>query len=98
MSKATVIRYRTKGPAETEENVRLIRAVFEQLASDGPAGAQYAVYQLGDGQDFMHVVTGDGSALSEVSAIKDFQRGIADRIAAPPTVTESTRLGEYPPA
>jgi hypothetical protein len=93
---AKVIRYRTRGPAETQENVRLIKAVFAQLDEIRPEGVRYAAYQLGDGQDFMHVVAaGDGSALSNLPAFKEFQENIADRITDRPQFTEATRLGAY---
>ena len=95
MSKATVIRYRTRGPAETEENVKLVKAVFAQLAEQRPEGVHYAAYQLGDGQDFMHVVTAEGDALTSLPAFKEFQSGIMDRIVDKPNVIEATRVGEY---
>lgn len=96
MSNVNVIRYRTRGPAETEENVRLIKAVFAQLAEVNPEGVRYAAYQLGDGHDFMHVVvTENGSALGDLPAFKEFQQNVADRITAPPEFTEATRLGAY---
>jgi hypothetical protein len=91
-----VIRYRTRGPAETEENVRLIKAVFSQLDEIRPEGVRYAAYQLGDGQDFMHVVAAeDGSELSNLPAFKEFQQDIADRIVDRPQFAEATRLGAY---
>lgn len=90
-----VIRYRTRGPAETEENVRLIKAVFAQLDEIRPEDVRYAAYQLGDGQDFMHVVAADGDALSNLPAFKEFQQNIADRIVDRPEFTDATRLGAY---
>jgi hypothetical protein len=92
-----VIRYRTRGPAETEDNVRLIKAVFTQLDEMHPEGVRYAAYQLGDGQDFMHVVSAeDGSALANLPAFKEFQQDIADRIVDTPQFNEWSRLGAYP--
>lgn len=96
MSKVNVIRYRTKGEAETKENVRLIKAVFAQLDEIRPEGVRYAAYQLGDGQDFMHVVvTENAEALGGLPAFKEFQRNVGDRVTAPPEFTEATRLGSF---
>lgn len=95
MSKANVIRYRTKGPREAEENVRLIEAVFAQLNETRPEGLRYSAFRMADGLSFMHVVVTDGDALANLPAFKEFQQDIADRLDGPPEFTETVHIGGY---
>ena len=48
-----VVRYRTKSD-RAEENERLIREVFAELAEEQPAGLRYAAFRLDDGVSFVH--------------------------------------------
>ena len=59
MSTVKVVRYRTK-PEHAEANAELVRAVFEELAANDPAGLRYATYRLDDGVTFVHVATIEG--------------------------------------
>ena len=52
MSRATVVRYTTR-PESADENERLIRAVFAQLAEQRPAGLRYSSIRLEDGVSFL---------------------------------------------
>ena len=52
MSRATVVRYTTR-PESADENERLIRAVFAQLAEQRPAGLRYSSIRLEDGGSFL---------------------------------------------
>jgi hypothetical protein len=96
MTVTRVIRYRTS--AETaEENVRLIEAVFTELAVLKPKGLQYSSYRLDDGVTFVHVVQteGDGNPLFSVAAFGAFQAGIGDRCVEGPVVADATTVGSY---
>ena len=56
MSKTLLVRYRTR-PECAEENARLIRDVFTELAQDRPADFSYRTNRLDDGVSFVHAVT-----------------------------------------
>ena len=59
MTVTKVIRYRTK-PESADENERLIREVFAELAKQNPDGLHYAAFRLDDGVSFLHVAVLDG--------------------------------------
>jgi hypothetical protein len=96
MTTTRVIRYRTR-PEAAEENARLVRAVFAELAESKPEGLRYSTYRLDDGVTFMHVVhtEGDGNPLPDIAAFAEFQRGIADRCVEGPVVADATVVGSY---
>ena len=58
MTTMKVIRYRTK-PEQGDENERLIREVFAELAQEGPEGLDYAAFRFDDGVSFVHVAVLD---------------------------------------
>lgn len=91
-----VVRYRTK-PEHAEENAELVRAVFQELATNGPAGLRYATYRLDDGVSFVHVATIEGEAnpLASSAAFSRFQHGIADRCEEGPVAMDATVVGSY---
>jgi hypothetical protein len=91
-----MIRYTVK-PDRAEENERLVRAVYEELARTEPDGLRYATYRLDDGVTFVHLAThADGrSPLSDVEAFKRFQQNISDRVEEGPVVTELSQVGSY---
>jgi hypothetical protein len=91
-----VIRYRTT-PEAAGRNRELIARVFAELAEHRPSGLHYTAYQLDDGISFIHVVSTDDGAepLTELAAFEEFQRGIADRLQAPPERTGATEIGSY---
>jgi hypothetical protein len=91
-----VIRYTTK-PECAEENERLIRAVFAELAKTKPEGMSYNAFRLGDGVSFLHVAVFDGeeNPLSASAAFGAFQSGIAERVTEGPTPSEATVVGSY---
>jgi len=95
--KRSLIRYRTK-PERTEENERLIQAVFAELHAKSPAGVRYAVVRLGDGNFFHLVATDSGEApnpITGLDAFKTFQGGVRDRCLEPPQSGEVTVVGNY---
>jgi hypothetical protein len=96
VSVTRVIRYRTR-PERAEENVRLIEAVFAELATDNPEGLHYTAFRLDDGVSFVHVVTidGDRNPLTASPAFAEFQAGIEDRCSEGPTPAEATVIGAY---
>jgi hypothetical protein len=87
----TLVRYTVK-PGREEENAKLVRAVYAELASLAPEGFRYATFR--DGREFVHVATGD-FALGSVAAFQRFQEGIAERCEAPPRVLRDAAVGSY---
>jgi len=75
-----VIRYKTK-PECIEENERLIRGVYAELATKQPDGLHYATFRLDDGVSFLHVAVLDGeeNPLTTSAAFAEFQSHINDR-------------------
>jgi|CZKW01.1.fsa_nt_gi hypothetical protein len=96
MRVAKVIRYKTK-PESADENDRLIRAVFAELATRSPDGLRYAAFRLDDGVTFLHVAVIEGAEnpLSASAAFGEFQSGIKDRCAEGPAPSDATVIGSY---
>ncbi|HEX4432886.1 MAG TPA: hypothetical protein VHZ96_26670 [Frankiaceae bacterium] len=96
MSNVKMIRYRTH-PEHAEENQRLIRAVFAELAEQRPGGVRYAAFRLEDGVSFVHLVALDGedNPLPSMPAFQEFQSGIGERVAEGPHPSEATEVGSY---
>jgi hypothetical protein len=95
MTTATVVRYRTK-PEHAEENERLIREVFAELAAARPDGLRYASFRI-DGESFLHVAITDGeqNPLTSSEAFAKFQEGIGDRCEEGPAVARGQLIGSY---
>ena len=96
MAISKIIRYTTK-PECADENERLIRAVFAELARDNPAGLRYNAFRLADKVSFVHVATldGDDNPLTRSAAFAEFQRGIKDRCDAGPAAADAETVGSY---
>ncbi len=96
MSVAKVVRYTTK-PEHAEENERLIRKVFAELAETEPAGVRYAAFRLDDGVSFVHVAVleGEQNPLTSSAAFGQFQSGIGERCAQGPLAADATVIGSY---
>ena len=77
-----VIRYTTR-PECADENERLVREVFAELAQENPAGLRYATFRLADGVSFVHVAVTDGdeNPLTSSPAFAAFQADIGQRCA-----------------
>lgn len=94
----TIVRYEVK-PDRVEENLALVRAVYEELHSSRPDGLSYATFQLDDDVTFVHVAatTEDavGNPLTGLAAFKRFQTGIADRCEVLPVVLPARTVGSY---
>ncbi len=97
MSTTKVIRYRTK-PEHADENERLIRGVFAELAEqDAGSGFHYAAFRLDDGVSFLHVAVLDGeeNPLTSSPAFAAFQSGIGERCAEGPVPCDASMVGSY---
>lgn len=93
MSHATIVQYETR-PDGADENERLVRAVFVELAADDPGHPQYAAFRLDDGMTFVHVAAvGDENPLSANAAFGAFQAGLADRCIAPSAPAQASLVG-----
>jgi hypothetical protein len=91
-----VIRYKTT-PESADENERLIRAVFAELASDKPDGLHYASFRLDDGVSFLHVAVVDGeeNPLTHSAAFAEFQADIQRRLTEGPIQADARAIGSY---
>jgi hypothetical protein len=94
---SSMVRYKVLAD-RADENVALVKAVYEQLAQERPEGLHYATFRLPDGVSFMHVVIETdqpGRILNELAAFRAFSADIADRCEEPPLATEITLVGSY---
>ena len=96
MSVTKVVRYRTK-PEHADENERLIREVFTELADKDPGGLHYAAFRLDDGVSFLHVAVLDDAVnpLTSSPAFAAFQAGIGDRCVEGPAPADASMVGSY---
>ncbi|MGI9008939.1 MAG: hypothetical protein ACR2FU_22570 [Streptosporangiaceae bacterium] len=97
MSVTKVVRYTTR-PDSAEENARLIREVFAELASQQPDGLRYAAFRLDDGVSFVHVAEladEQRNPLASSEAFAKFQAGVAGRCAQGPAASDATVVGSY---
>jgi hypothetical protein len=96
MPTTRIIRYRTK-PEHADENERLVRAVFAELAEGRPDGLHYATFRLDDGVSFVHVAVTDGdeNPLAASPAFAAFQADIGQRCAEGPTPAVATVIGNF---
>lgn len=96
MGSLVVVRYRTTDET-TEENRRLVEAVYAELAETPPAGLRYGTLRMPDGVSYLHVAVteGDTSPLPGLASFQEFQRGIGERVVAPQERLEPTVIGSY---
>ncbi len=96
MTVTKVIRYRVK-PELADENERLIRDVFAELAVEKPDGLRYATFRLADGVSFLHVaeIEGEVNPLFESAAFDAFQSHIGDRVVEGPESADATLVSSY---
>ena len=96
MSHATVVRYTTR-PGSAEENEKLIKAVFAQLAEQMPEGLRYVAIRHDDGVSFMHVAVleDDNNPLAALPAFGEFVSAISERCTDGPTPVNGTVVGAY---
>ena len=96
MTRAVVVRYRTR-PDTADDNERLIKAVFEELAAVRPGGIRYFTVRLDD-TTFVHtaVFDSDANPLDDLPTFQTFTSGIRDRCEEPPAPTTGRLVGSYP--
>ena len=96
--KRVMVRYKVKAD-RAGENETFIKAVFEQLRRESPAGLRYASFKQPDGVSFVHIAsieTIDGSnPLGELAAFKAFIAEIKARCDEPPVAVELDEIGSY---
>jgi hypothetical protein len=95
-SHATIVRYTTSAGA-ADENEKLIKAVFAQLAEQLPKGLRYVAIRLDDGVSFIHVAfhEDDHNPLGALPAFGDFTSTIKERCTDGPTPLNGTVVGSY---
>jgi hypothetical protein len=93
-----MVRYKVK-PELAQENERLVRAVYDELAHSAPAGLRYATFKLEDGVSFVHLAsieTDDGhNPLQDIAAFKHFQANAGERQDEPAVATELRAIASY---
>jgi hypothetical protein len=96
MTTTKVIRYRTK-LEEGDENERLIREVFAELAREDPDGLHCAAFRLDDGVSFVHVAVfaGGENPLTSSPAFAAFQAGVSERCTEGPIPADATAIGNF---
>ena len=96
MTRAVVVRFRTR-PDTADDNERLIKAVFEELAAVRPGGIRYFTVRL-DETTFVHtaVFDSDANPLDDLPTFQTFTSGIRDRCEEPPAPTTGRLVGSYP--
>jgi hypothetical protein len=95
-SHATVVRYTTRA-GSADENERLIKAVFAQLAEQLPEGLRYVAIRLDDGVSFIHVAVleNDHNPLGTLPAFGEFASTIKERCTDGPTPVNGAVIGSY---
>lgn len=96
MRRAVVVQYFTT-ESGAQCNRELIEDVLGELAARDSGGVEYQVLMFDGGLGFMHVVAFDGTAdpFTDCGAYREFHRGLASRLAAPPVVTRAVLIGSY---
>ena len=96
MTRAVVVRYRTR-PDAADDNERLIKAVFEELAAVRPGGIRYSTVRV-DESTSVHtaVFDSDANPLEDLPAFRAFTSGLPGRCAEPPAPTAGRLVGTYP--
>lgn len=96
MTIAKVIRYTTK-PECAEENARLVRDVYAELAAKQPDSLRYITFRLDDGVSFVHValLEAEENPLNSSAAFAAFTEGIAGRCAQGPVPADAAIVGSY---
>jgi hypothetical protein len=95
--KLTVVRYKAR-PETSDENTRLIEAMFQELRAKSPDDVRYLALRLSDGT-FIHfsiAATQDGtSPIPKLEAFRSFQPGLKERCIEPPQQSDATIVGNY---
>jgi hypothetical protein len=97
VSRAVVVRYRVR-PEALDENVALVRAVYDELAATRPDGLRYSTVRV-DERTFVHVavVEADVNPLDSLPAFQAFSADIGARCEEGPDARRGELVGRYPP-
>ena len=92
----TMVTY-TVRPGRENENAALVRAVFEELAQQQPAGFRYAVFQIPETRQFVHLYTDEGSptGVQELASFQAFAAEAKDRHEQPAAFAQPELIGDY---
>lgn len=92
----TMVTYTVK-PGREAENAALVRAVFDQLAQERPTGFRYAVFQIPETRQFVHLYTDEGSptGVQELSSFQAFVAEAEDRHEQSATFAQPELIGDY---
>lgn len=92
-----VIEYRTR-PERADENERLVREVFDELASTQPEGLRYRCLRLEDAT-FIHILEiadhADETGLTSLESFGRFADTVAGRAEAAPQRRTARTVGAY---
>lgn len=94
--RTVIVRYRLKAD-RLDEHLRLLGAVFDELAQKKPAGLRYGVTRAADGLSFTHVAAmqGPGNPLAALAAFQEFTSGVGERCEEAPAATDVSIVGDY---
>jgi hypothetical protein len=93
----TMVTYTVK-PGREDENAALVRGVFEELAQTRPEGFRYAVFQVPETRQFVHLYTDEGASsgsLQELSSFQAFVSGAQDRHEQAAAFATPELIGDY---
>jgi hypothetical protein len=91
-----MVRYKVK-PGRGDENAKLIKAVFAELAAKKTTGIRYHTYQLPDGVSFVHLamVEVEPNPLLGLESFKQFTAGIPERCEELPVTLQLSEVGSH---
>lgn len=85
MQRLTTVRYTTT-PEGADENIRLSRAVFDEVRANAPEGVAYALFR--DGDEFIHVFVNrnedNSDVVTELPTFHAFSESLPARCVVPP--------------
>ena len=92
----TIVTYTVK-PGREDDNAALVRAVFEELAQKRPDGFRYAVFQLPETRQFIHLYADEGSTtgVQGLASFQAFVAGAEDRHEQPADFAKAELIGDY---
>ena len=90
-----MVRYRVR-PDAVAENLRLVRAVYQELGAIQPTGLRYSTVQI-DETAFVHfaVLETDDNPLDQLAAFRAFTAEIGDRCEEGPQATFGRIVSSY---
>ncbi|MET0307131.1 MAG: hypothetical protein ABW023_00360 [Sphingomonas sp.] len=98
MQRLSIIRY-TVNPEAADENIRLSKAVFDEVRWNKPDRLAYGLFRQGD--EFIHVFLNlaedDSDAVTELPSFKAFQADLLARCTVPPAPVRQSveRIDSY---